>query len=407
MERYEPMAQSVYNGPVPKSLNARKMRMPNKVPKITADEATPILLGGALEAPGDLVRPGVLSALAIPTSEDPSDPYLINDSTSGRRLALARWIAHPRNPLTARSIVNRVWQRHFGKPLAGNPNNFGAKGAKPTHPDLLEWLAADFIENGWKFKRLHRLIMSSETYRQSTSHPNIKKLREVDPNNHFLAYREPRRLTAEELRDGMLVSSGELNRQVGGLPSMPEINMEVALQPRMIQFSLAPAYQPSALPEQRNRRTLYSYRVRGQQVHFLNSSTNLIPTIPVRKEFLNRSPSSLHSAQQSLMADRAIALALRVEREFEDLRTQVKRAVQLAFTRVPKKDEWDRLENYVIKMRAYHKDHQPEKVTIPSITRSLVEENTGEPFEYEEILPSSKITKPIRKHMRSTLEREP
>ncbi|MEK9984576.1 MAG: DUF1553 domain-containing protein, partial [Opitutae bacterium] len=215
------------------------------------------------------VKPGVLSALAIPTSEDSSDPYLITDSTSGRRLALARWIAHPKNPLTARSIVNRVWQRHFGKPLAGNPNNFGAKGAKPTHPDLLEWLAADFIENGWKFKRLHRLIMSSETYRQSTSHPNIKKLREVDPNNHFLAYREPRRLTAEELRDGMLVSSGELNRQVGGLPSMPEINMEVALQPRMIQFSLAPAYQPSALPEQRNRRTLYSYRVRGQPDPFL------------------------------------------------------------------------------------------------------------------------------------------
>ena len=399
MERYEPMAQSVYNGPVPKSLNARKMRMPNKVPKITADEVTSILLGGALEAPGDPVKPGVLSALAIPTSEDPSDPYLITDSTSGRRLALARWIAHPRNPLTARSIVNRVWQRHFGKPLAGNPNNFGAKGAKPTHPDLLEWLAADFIENGWKFKRLHRLIMSSETYRQSTSHPNIKKLREVDPNNHFLAYREPRRLTAEELRDGMLVSSGELNRQVGGLPSMPEINMEVALQPRMIQFSLAPAYQPSALPEQRNRRTLYSYRVRGQPDPFLELFNQPNPNDSCEERVSESvSPQAFTLLNSSLMADRAIALALRVEREFEDLRTQVKRAVQLAFTRVPKKDEWDRLENYVIKMRAYHKDHQPEKVDYPtSITRSLVEENTGEPFEYEEILPVFKDYKADKK----------
>jgi len=389
LERYEPMAQSVYNGPVPKSLNARKMRMPGKI------EAKPfplsrILMGGALEAPGDPVQPGVLSALGLSTSDDPKEPYLITNGNSGRRLALAKWVAHPDNPLTARSIVNRVWQRHFGKPLAGNPNNFGAKGKKPTHPQLLDWLAADFVQHGWKFKRLHKLIMLSETYQQGTEHPDIEKLRNEDPENHLLAYREPRRLTAEELRDGMLVSTGELNRHVGGLPVMPEINMEVALQPRMIQFSLAPAYQPSIFPKQRNRRTLYAYRVRGQPDPFLELFNQPNPNDSCEERVAESvTPQAFSLMNSDLMNDRAIALALRSEKEFEDLHLQVKRVVQLAFGRVPEKKEWDRLEKYVEKMRGYHLKHKPQKPTYPTtITRSLVEEATGLPFEYEEILPA-------------------
>jgi hypothetical protein len=255
------MVQGVYNGPTPKSLNARSMRMPNKPGKKVLP-VRHILLGGALEAPGEEVDPGVLSALTVPVSTTGPDPYVISDKLQGRRLALAKWIADPKNPLTARSIVNRVWQHHFGKPLAGNPNNFGAKGGKPTHPELLDWLAADFVEHGWKFKRLHRMIMSSATYRQSGSHPRLNKLRNTDPDNAFFAYHPPRRLTAEEMRDSLLVSTGELNRALGGFPVMPEINMEVALQPRMIQFSLSPAYQPSRTPTERNRRTIYAYRVR-------------------------------------------------------------------------------------------------------------------------------------------------
>ena len=389
LERYEPMAQSVYNGPVPNSLNARKMRMPGQIP----DKPVPpsrILMGGALEAPGEPVQPGVLSALGLSTSDDPQKPYLLTNERSGRRLALAKWIAHPKNPLTARSIVNRVWQRHFGKPLAGNPNNFGAKGKKPTHPELLDWLAADFVKHGWKFKRLHKLIMLSDTYRLSTSHPEMEKLRNEDPENHLLAYRFPRRLTAEELRDGMLVSTGELNRQVGGLPVMPEINMEVALQPRMIQFSLAPAYQPSIWPKQRNRRTLYAYRVRGQPDPFLELFNQPNPNDSCEERVSESvTPQAFSLLNSDFMNDRSMALALRTEKEFENLRMQVKRVVQLALGRVPEKSEWDRLENYVKKMREYHLEHEPERPTYPtSITRSLVEEATGLPFEYEEILPA-------------------
>ena len=389
LERYEPMVQSVYNGPVPKSLNARKMRMPGKIEDKPVPQSR-ILTGGALEAPGDPVQPGVLSALGLSTSDDPKEPFLITKGNSGRRLALAKWVEHPDNPLTARSIVNRVWQRHFGKPLAGNPNNFGAKGKKPTHPQLLDWLAADFVQHGWKFKRLHKLIMLSETYQQGTEHPGIEKLRNEDPENHLLAYREPRRLTAEELRDGMLVSTGELNRHVGGLPVMPEINMEVALQPRMIQFSLAPAYQPSIFPKQRNRRTLYAYRVRGQPDPFLELFNQPNPNDSCEERVAESvTPQAFSLMNSDLMNDRAIALALRSEKEFEALHLQVKRVVQLAFGRVPEKKEWDRLEKYVEKMRGYHLENKPQKPVYPtSITRSLVEEATGLPFEYEEILPA-------------------
>ena len=388
LERYQPLAQSVYNGPLPKKLDSKKMRMPAKIGQFEVPE-TSILMGGALEAPGDSVSPGVLSALGLSVSGDEGEPYLLPDNPKSRRLALAKWIAHPSNQLTARSIVNRVWQRHFGKPLAGNPNNFGAKGEKPTHPQLLDWLAADFVENGWKFKRLHKLIMSSNAYRMGTNHSQIEKLRIIDPNNHLLAYRSPRRLSAEELRDTMLVSTGELNRAVGGLPVMPEINMEVALQPRMIQFSLAPAYQPSRTPAERNRRTLYAYRVRGQPDPYLELFNQPNPNDSCEERVSESvSPQAFTLLNSELMNDRAIALALRIEKEFKDIRMQVKRAVQLVFGRVPTANEWDRLEKYLEQMSAYHQSSDPKPTEYPTtITRSLVEENTGETFEYEELLP--------------------
>ncbi|MBT5845401.1 MAG: DUF1553 domain-containing protein [Verrucomicrobiales bacterium] len=388
LERYEPMVQGVYNGPTPKSLNARSMRMPNKPGKKVLP-VSHILLGGALEAPGEKVSPGVLSALAVPVSTTGPDPYVISDKLQGRRLALAKWIADPKNPLTARSIVNRVWQHHFGKPLAGNPNNFGAKGGKPTHPELLDWLAADFVEHGWKFKRLHRMIMSSATYRQNGSHPRLDKLRNTDPDNTLFAYHPPRRLTAEEMRDSLLVSTGELNRALGGFPVMPEINMEVALQPRMIQFSLSPAYQPSRTPTERNRRTIYAYRVRGQADPFLELFNQPNPNNSCEeRDSAAVTPQAFTLLNSEVTSDRAIALALRAEKEFDTLHLQVKRVVQLAFGRVPDKVEWERLKQYVTKMQGYHAKHQPEKVIYPkSIIRSLVEEFTGQPFEYEEILP--------------------
>ena len=153
--------------------------------------------------------------LTVPGAKT-EDPFALPDGLDGRRLALAKWIAHPDNPLSTRAIVNRVWQHHFAKPIAGNPNNFGVKGAKPTHPEMLDWLAKGFVDNGWTFKRLHRLIMTSEAYRQAGQHDKIDALEATDPNNDLLAYFPPRRLTAEEVRDSSLLISGELNRTMAG-----------------------------------------------------------------------------------------------------------------------------------------------------------------------------------------------
>ena len=388
MERFQPMVQSLYNGPDPSFLNARKLRQKGKVNRNWQPDSH-IYMGGTLQAPGKKVGPGVLSATGIAVSTAGDDPYLIADKLQGRRLALAKWIAHPKNPLTARSIVNRVWQYHFGKPIAGNPNNFGAKGGKPTHPEILDWLAADFVEHGWKFKRLHRVIMLSQTYRQSGRHPQLKKLQTEDPDNDLFAFHPPRRLTAEELRDSLLKATGELNPATGGLPVMPEINMEVALQPRMIQFSIAPAYQPSRTPDERNRRTIYAYRVRGQADPFLELFNQPNPNGSCEeRDAATVTPQAFTLLNSDVMSDRSIALAQRVEKEMEKLHLQVKRAVQLTFGRVPDKVEWESLKQYVLKMRAYHVKHPPEPVKYPTrITRSLVEELTGQSFEYEEILP--------------------
>ena len=388
LERYQPMVQGVYNGTTPKSLNARSMRIPKKPGQNVPSESR-ILLGGTLEAPGEKVSPGVLSALAVPVSIKGKDHYQIPDPLRGRRLALAKWIAHPKNPLTVRSIVNRVWQHHFGKPLAGNPNNFGAKGGKPTHPQLLDWLAADFVEHGWRLKRLHRLIMKSDTYRQSGRHPQASELAVVDPENHLFAYRIPRRLSAEELRDSLLKATGELNPAIGGLPVMPEINMEIALQPRMIQFSIAPAYQPSRTPAERNRRTIYAYRVRGQADPFLEVFNQPNPNDSCEERVSESvTPQVFTLLNSDVMSDRAVALSLRAEREAKSLPEQIRRAVQLAYGRVPDKVEAERLKKYVQKMRTYHAAHKPEPVKYPTaITRSLVEELTGQPFDYEEVLP--------------------
>jgi mono/diheme cytochrome c family protein len=399
LERYEPMAQTVYNGP-DTGKNARKLRMEKQAAQPNWRPKSVIYTGGSIEAPGAPVDPGVLSALGVPVEGSPADdPYKLPDSLDGRRLALAKWVADPRNPLTSRAFVNRVWQHHFVKPIAGNPNNFGAKGSKPTHPELLDWLAADFVENGWTVKRLHRLIMTSRAYRQGTSHPRMEELRVKDADNHLLAYFPPRRLTAEELRDNLLAISGELNPMLGGLPIMPEINMEVALQPRMIQFSIAPAHQPSTTPEERNRRSIYAYRVRGQADPFLEIFNQPNPNDSCEeRDSAAVSPQVFTLMNSDVITDRSIALALRLEKEADTIEKQVEKAFQLTLGRAPDAAENERLTAYVNEMRTYHAGVAPKPVTYPTeITRSLVEEFSGKPFEYQEILPAFENYQPDKK----------
>ncbi|MCH2586708.1 MAG: DUF1549 and DUF1553 domain-containing protein, partial [Planctomycetes bacterium] len=166
LTRYRPLAFSVYSGPdIARNSQQAIHWMPpgNKRKNAKAPEVR-ILTGGSLETPGEPVKPGVLSFLS--GSEEGS---AVTDATGGRRAKLANWIASKKNPLTARVIVNRVWQWRFDRALAANPNNFGSKGARPSHPQLLDWLASEFISGGWSFKKLDRLILSSAAWQRAAS----------------------------------------------------------------------------------------------------------------------------------------------------------------------------------------------------------------------------------------------
>lgn len=401
LERFEPMVQGVYNGKDHDYTwdNARKLRMPKDIQPEWKPSSF-ILTGGALEARGQAVVPGVLSAPGISVDGNGSeDPFTISESLEGRRLALARWITNPRNPLATRSTVNRVWQYHFVHGIARNANNFGTKGALPTHPELLDWLASDFVEHGWTIKRLHRMIMISNAYRRSGSHPEIQDIRATDPDNHLLTYFPSRRLTAEEIRDSLLAITGELNPSQGGLPARPEINMEVALQPRMIQFSIAPSYQPSTVPEERNRRSIHAYRVRGQADPFMELFNLPTPNDSCEaRDAAAVTPQAFTLLNSDMITDRSIALAKRLEVESDNLEDQINRAVSLVFGRQPTTEEQQRLTKFLRDMQLYHENTTPEKVVYPTkITRSLVEEFSGRPFEYEEILPAFEDYQPDTK----------
>ena len=139
--------------------------------------------------------------------------------TSGYRLAFARWLTSPDHPLTARVMVNRVWQHHFGRGIVETQDNFGRQGKPPTHPRLLDWLAVEFMRQGWSIKKLHKLIMTSTAYRQSSEWPTGKSLAlKVDPENRLLWRMNLRRMEAEALRDALRAASGKLNRTMGGPP---------------------------------------------------------------------------------------------------------------------------------------------------------------------------------------------
>ncbi|MBI3866411.1 MAG: DUF1553 domain-containing protein, partial [Planctomycetia bacterium] len=174
-------------------------------PKETAPRNLRVHLRGNRFTLGQVVPRGFLQVVS-------PEPAELDPSRSGR-LELARWIASPKNPLTARVMVNRIWQHHFGRGIVATSDNFGVRGERPSHPELLDWLATEFISSGWSVKNVHRKILLSNAYRQQ-SHPG-NAARQADPDNHWLSWFPNRRLSAEELRDSVLAVSGQLDRVSG------------------------------------------------------------------------------------------------------------------------------------------------------------------------------------------------
>ncbi len=382
-DRYKPIAMTVYNGKTPpaKNQSERISKPADPIGKGVLEE-TAILTGGDPFSPGQVVTPGVLSAVPgamkvrLPTGVD------------GRRTALARWITSPENSLTARVLVNRLWTFHFGRGIAGNPNNFGATGKKPTHPELLDALAIELVQAGWSIKHVHRLIMNSDAYRRSTAHPSPETLHAADPNGDSYAQFRPRRLEAEELRDAMLMVSGELNLELGGIPIHPDMNLEAALQPRMIMGTFAPSYVPNPLPKDRNRRSIYIHQLRGHRLPFMETFNQ--PGSEKSCELRDQSNITpqvftLMNSQES--NDRALAFAARALNEVDGDDAVVDRLFELAFGRKPSVDERADTVSHWRQMTKVQSHWKPTPNQPPlEVVREAIDENTGKPFKFTEKL---------------------
>ncbi len=183
---------------------------------------------------GDWRNPGPLVDAAFPRIANRAETAVAADDPAGKRVELARWLMDADNPLTSRSIVNRVWQFHFGRGLSSTPSDFGLMGADPTHPELLDYLASRLIAEGWSLKRLHREILLSSVYRTRSHSPadpadarEWQRSLDEDPGNQWLSRFPRRRLDAESIRDAMLASSESLNHEGGGPGVSPPLPVEL------------------------------------------------------------------------------------------------------------------------------------------------------------------------------------
>lgn len=196
---------------------------------------------------------------AFPEAMSGEKPNISPTATSsGRRTALADWLASEKNPLTARVFVNRVWNQYFAKGIVGTVSDFGKAGDKPTHQELLDYLASSFVQDGWSAKTLHRAILLSSTYRQSSAHRD--DVAKADPENKLIAVFPRKRLEAEEIRDSILVASGKLNEQIGGPSVFPPIPANLT---GGSNFNYDPSWSTAKDPKDFNRRSLYIFTRRS------------------------------------------------------------------------------------------------------------------------------------------------
>ena len=395
LERTQPIALSVYTGQtITRNNVGSRIVLPGNPWKGKGYlEKDVIYTGGSVYSPGDPVTPGALSA-AESLGEMDAAPF--PDGQGERRLALANWIVDEKNPLTARVMVNRIWSWHFGKALAGNPNNFGGTGLPPTHPLLLDYLADWFMKNEWSVKKLNRLIASSEAYRRRSIHPDASLVRERDPKAEHYATFIPRRLTAEEFRDAMLVTSGEMKFEVGGIPARPDINPEVAAQPRQIMGGTASVYEPDPKPEMRNRRSLYTERVRGMRDPFLEIFNQPGPDNSCElRETSTVAPQALTLFNSEEVRDRAVAFADRLQNQNLDDAETIQRAFELALGRPPNKTEARAcLDHWKAATEEEAGKSHKQKEYRNWIERTVMAEKTGEPYDFVEFMPAFKNYKP-------------
>ena len=338
-----------------------------KPEKVTGEKALVVTERGAVPPPthllargnpalaGEVVEPGFLEVLGAPA---PVLPKPAADAhTSGRRTVLANWIASPDNQLTARVMVNRIWQHHFGRGLVRSTSNFGTQGDRPTHPELLDWLASEFVARGWSIKAMHRLIMNSQAYRMA-SHGNAAAL-QADPQNDLLWRFDPRRLTAEEIRDSILAINGTLNLKMFGPSIYVDIPREV-----MAGQSVPGKGWGKSPPEEQARRSIYIKVKRSLRPPILESFdvAETDRSAPVR--FATVQPTqALGMINGTFLNEQAEVFAARLRKEAgDDVTKQVRLGLQLVTTRQPTPAEVQRSLALISALRA--QENAPAEVAL-------------------------------------------
>src|SRR6266404_1832457 len=291
---------------------------------------------GDPKQPKEAIHPGVLTVLARsgePAELPEKDPAL---ATSGRRLAFARWLTSGTNPLVARVLVNRVWLQHFGRGLVGTPSDFGVMGERPSHPELLDWLASDFVQHGWQLKRLHKLIMTSTAYRQSSRRDPHRNQR--DPENRLYWRKPVQRLDAEVIRDAILSASGVINDKMYGppVPVRPDVHGQIVVG---LDKTEGDNKMPVEVPlnGEEFRRAVYVQVRRSRPLAMLNAfDAPLMEVNCERRQSSTVATQSLMLMNSQFILDQAARFAQRLQKECGDDRAaQVARAWQLAFSRSP------------------------------------------------------------------------
>ena len=294
---------------------------------------------GSLDTRGSLMTPGVLSVIRT-DGEFPTPPP--EAKSSWRRRGLADWIASPQNPLTARVMVNRIWQHHFGEGIVRTPSNLGKLGERPSHPALLDWLALEFVERGWSIKQMHRLMMTSQAYQMASD--DVASNAAIDPENRYW-WRMPRqRVEAEIIRDLILAAAGTLDRTLGGPCVFPYINPDLFQSSTKRTWPGKPDDDPSTW-----RRSLYVFSKRSIRYPLFETfdQPNLINSCDRR----NRStiaPQALLMMNNAFVIQQAKYFAQRLEREAgQEAAAQVDRAYRLALGRPPAEMERAKAVEYI------------------------------------------------------------
>ncbi len=290
-----------------------------------------LLHRGSIQLLGDVVGPGVL-----PLSADANWKLPAESNEGQRRAQLAKWLTDRDHPLVWRSIVNRVWQYHFGAGLVETPNDFGRMGAQPTHPQLLDWLAAEFRDGDQSLKQLHKLIVTSSVYRQSSKFN--RSAAAIDGSNRFLWRMNRRRLEAEEIRDSILAVAGRLDRKMGG-PGFYLFKLERTEHSPHYEYHKFDPADPAS-----HRRSVYRFVVRSQPDPFMTTldCADSSQSTPTRDETLT-SLQALSLLNNRFNLTMAKSFADRLQNDSDDLRGQIDWAMMLVTSRPPTEDERDEL----------------------------------------------------------------